>query len=39
MMQKVAQAEGAPSEQQLKLMSDVREKLGMAPVGDGVWGQ
>lgn len=39
MMRKVAECEGAPNEQQLKLMADVREKLGMPPVGDGVWGQ
>ena len=37
MMRKVAEAEGAPNEQQRQLMGDVREKLGMPPAGEGIW--
>ena len=38
MMRKVAEAEGSPSDMQRTLIADVRDKLGMAPAGDGVWG-
>ncbi|MDH3747795.1 MAG: TerB family tellurite resistance protein [Gammaproteobacteria bacterium] len=37
MMQKVAAAEGTPSAAQIALMASVRDRLGMAPSGDGVW--
>jgi hypothetical protein len=37
MMQRVAAAEGAPSETQIELMNSVRDRLGMVPVAEGVW--
>jgi len=38
MMQKVASAEGTPSDAQIALMANVRDRLGVAPGGDGLWG-
>lgn len=37
MMHKVASISGQPSEDQKKLVADVREKLGMEPAGDSIW--
>ena len=37
MMHKVASAEGTPSEAQVALMTNVRDRLGMSQSGDGLW--